>query len=82
MRKMSENDLALKRQILQVNQQNADQCFMFYQEVLRDISICLENENLSKEERFSLIEKEVEIAIMVGQKEREIREMCRLLTEH
>ena len=79
---MSENDLALKRQILQVNQQNADQCFMFYQEVLRDISICLENENLSKEERFSLIEKEVEIAIMVGQKEREIREMCRLLTEH
>ena len=78
---MSEQDLAFKKHIIQINQQNADQCFMFYQEVLRDISICLENENLSKEERFKLIEKEVEIAIMVGQKENEIREMYRVLTE-
>jgi len=81
--KMISNAIEQNNQLLQkvidCNQQNADQCFMFYQEILRDISLCLENEQLTYEQRMSLIEKEIEIAQLIGKKEVEIREMNQMI---
>ena len=64
-----------------MNQQNAQECFLYYQEVLRDISMCLEDKTLDYEQRLRLIEKEIEIAQLVGQKETELREMNQLLVK-
>lgn len=73
------HDKELIRKIIDASQQNADQCFMFYQEILNDISKCLEKEGLSYEERMMLIDKEIEVAQIVGQKEAELRELSRLI---
>ena len=76
-----ENNLELKRLIVAMNQQNAQECFLYYQEVLKDISLCLENPSLSYEERLRLIDKEIEVALIVGKKESELREMNRMILE-
>ena len=75
------NNQDLKKLIVAVNQQNAQECFLYYQEILRDISLCLENPSLDYEERLRLIEKEIEVALIVGKKETELREMNRLILE-
>lgn len=69
------HDKEIIQKIIDSNQQNADQCFMFYQEILRDISLCLEKEDLTYEQRLALIDKEIEIAQMIGQIECQTREM-------
>lgn len=74
-----ENDRALVTKVIDSNQENATQCFMFYQEILRDISLCLEDDSLNYEERLSLIDREIEIAQIIGKKETEIRELNRQL---
>ena len=76
-----ENNLELKKLIVAMNQQNAQECFLYYQEVLKDISLCLENPSLSYEERLRLIDKEIEVALIVGKKESELREMNRMILE-
>ena len=76
-----ENNLELKTLIVAMNQQNAQECFLYYQEVLKDISLCLENPSLSYEERLRLIDKEIEVALIVGKKESELREMNRMILE-
>ena len=73
--------LELKKLIVAMNQQNAQECFLYYQEVLKDISLCLENPSLSYEERLRLIDKEIEVALIVGKKESELREMNRMILE-
>jgi uncharacterized protein YlaN (UPF0358 family) len=77
---LESNDEIIKR-VIAVNQQNAQECFLYYQEVLRDISMCLEDKTLDYEQRLRLIEKEIEIAQLVGQKETELREMNQLLVK-
>lgn len=77
---LESNDEIIKK-VIAVNQQNAQECFLYYQEVLRDISICLEDKTLDYEQRLRLIEKEIEIAQLVGQKETELREMNQLLVK-
>ena len=76
-----ENNLELKKLIVAMNQQNAQECFLYYQEVLKDISLCLENPSLSYEERLRLIDKEIEVALIVGKKESELREINRMILE-
>ena len=76
-----ENNLELKKLIVAMNQQNAQECFLYYQEVLKDISLCLENPSLSYEGRLRLIDKEIEVALIVGKKESELREMNRMILE-
>lgn len=81
LRETLENNLELKKLIVAMNQQNAQECFLYYQEVLKDISLCLENPSLSYEERLRLIDKEIEVALIVGKKESELREMNRMILE-
>lgn len=69
------HDKEIIQKIIDSNQQNVDQCFMFYQEILRDISLCLEKEDLTFDQRLALIDKEIEIAQMIGQIECQTREM-------
>ena len=73
------NNQDLIKKVIDANQQNAQECFLYYQEVLRDISLCLENPNLTYDQRLRLIEKEIQIAQLVGEKESELREINRKL---
>lgn len=76
--KMIKETTGLQEKLLSYFQENADQCFLFYQEILNDISQCLEKESLTYEQKMNLIEKEIEVARIVGSKETEMREAMAL----